>query len=52
VRHRISDGIHHQIFEMALEETDLSPRELAARFTRRDALLRVRSQGLRSFEDR
>ena len=30
---RIPANVHNQIIEMALEQTDLSPRELAVRFT-------------------
>jgi putative transposase len=31
--HRIHDTIHDQIIELALEQSELSPRELAVRFT-------------------
>ena len=41
VWNRIGDDIQDQIVEMALEETDLSPRELAVRFT--DEALNVNS---------
>ncbi len=30
---RIPESVHHQIIELALEQSDLSPRELAVRFT-------------------
>jgi putative transposase len=33
VWNRIPDAIHDQIIELALEQSELSPRELAVRFT-------------------
>jgi putative transposase len=33
VWNRIPETIHDQIIELALEQSELSPRELAARFT-------------------
>src|SRR3546814_20877005 len=45
VWNRICDDIQQQIIDMALDTTDLSPRELAVR-VRREALLRVGSHGL------
>jgi hypothetical protein len=33
VWNRIPASVHHQIIELALEQSDLSPRELAVRFT-------------------
>ena len=51
VWNRIPAGIHDQIIELALEQSELSPRELAVRFTdecvcRRDARCRLFEPGL------
>jgi transposase-like protein len=46
VWNRIPKVIHDQIIELALEQSELSPRELAWPVHRRAALLRVRSHGI------
>ena len=51
VWNRIPSHIHDQIIELSLEQSELSPRELAVQFTD-EALLRVRSHGLPSAEDK
>ena len=46
VWNRIPDEVRERIVNLALDETDLSPRELAVRFTDTEWLLRVGSFGL------
>jgi putative transposase len=47
VRNRIPDDVRNRIIDIALVQTDLSPRELAVRFTGTESY-RVRSFGLSS----
>ena len=42
--------LQDQIVEMVLEQTELSPRELAVRFTDEKRYFRVRSYGLPALE--
>jgi putative transposase len=46
VWNRIPDDIRENIIDIALDQTELSPRELAVRFTDTRKLFRVRSFGL------
>ena len=46
VWNRIPDAVRQKIIDLALEETQLSPRELAVRFTDTRGLLRLGSLGL------
>ena len=46
VWNRIPDAVRQEIIDLALEETQLSPRELAVRFTDTRGLLRLGSLGL------
>src|SRR6516165_8304601 len=46
VWNRIPEPIRGQIIDLALEEPELSPRELAARFYRRGKILCLRSLGV------
>jgi transposase-like protein len=48
VWNRIPDDVRRTIIEMALDEPELSPRELATRFTDTQGLLRLGSLGLQA----
>ena len=52
VWNRIPDEVRDRVIERALDEPELSPREVAVAFTDREKILRLRSQRLSAPEGR